>query len=71
MSDADNRKEDAEIIRRLINAPARYSFYIDVGSVPPGKVDAFLKEAKQRLKNRKGGNPLNGEGDTFETTELP
>jgi len=48
--------------------PARYAFYVDVSKVPADKVDAFLKQAKKRLKGKKFDNPMNGNDDEFKTS---
>ena len=48
--------EDRAAIEKIANAPARYSFKVDVGDIPPGKTEAFLREAKRRLKDKR--NPL-------------
>jgi hypothetical protein len=45
--------------------PARYSFFVDVGKVPPNEVEAFLRKVKKRLKGKKFNNPMNGDDDTF------
>ena len=47
--------EDRELVEAITAAPARYTFKVDVGSVPPWTAAAFLREAKKRLK---GNNPL-------------
>jgi len=42
--------EDRELVEAITAAPARYSFQIDVGSVPPEKAAAFLREVKERMR---------------------
>ena len=54
----DQEKEDRERIERLSKAPARYSFYIDVGKVPPEDALAYLKKVKRKLKNNPPSNPM-------------
>jgi hypothetical protein len=41
--------EERELVEKLAAAPARYTFKVDVGSVPSEKVEAFLREAKRRI----------------------
>jgi hypothetical protein len=51
--------EDREVVEAISKAPARYSFKVDVGSVPTEKAEAFLREAKRNLKEKKNlRNPL-------------
>ena len=56
--------EDAELIKKISDAPARYAFNIDVGNVPDGKVENFLREAKRQLQDKKLRNPLEDEDDS-------
>ena len=42
--------EDRELVEALAAAPARYTFQVDVGSVPPEKAAAFLREVKERMR---------------------
>ena len=44
--------EDRELTEQIAKAPARYTFKIDVGSVSPEEAEAFLREAKMRIKSR-------------------
>ena len=54
----DQEKEDRELIERISRAPARYSFYVDVGKVSPEDAEAYLKKIKKRLKNNPPSNPM-------------
>lgn len=45
--------EDAMIVYRLVRAPERRVFYIDVGSLPPFKAEAFIERLKDQLKKKK------------------
>lgn len=40
--------EDAIIIYRLVRAPERLKFVIDVGNMPPAKAEAYLQQLKQQ-----------------------
>jgi len=44
--------EDAVVIYRLSRAPERRIFYIDVGNLPKGKAEAYLRDTMQRYKNK-------------------
>lgn len=53
--------EDAMMVYRVIRAPERRVFYIDVGNVPPEDVATYVEQAKNSLKTNKvvggtGGN---------------
>lgn len=45
--------EDSIIIYRIVRAPERRVFYIDVGKMPPHKVAAHLEQIKNEIKQRK------------------
>ena len=62
-----SEEDDDEIIDLISRAPARYSFMVDVGKMAPKDVEAFLKKVKKQWKDKKINNPMNGDGDTFET----
>jgi len=68
--------EDAMLVYRIIRAPERRVFKIDVGNVPPENVAEYLEQAKNSLKrdpviNRDDGrvdlryNPLSVDEDYF------
>jgi len=44
--------EDALIIYRLARAPERRIFYIDVGNLPRGKAEQYLKDIMTRYRNK-------------------
>jgi hypothetical protein len=52
--------EDAMLIYRLSRAPERRIFYINVGSLPTGKAEAFVEKLKQKFKKEKYFNTANG-----------
>jgi hypothetical protein len=45
--------EDAMLIYRLSRAPERRIFYVNVGSLPTGKAEAFMEKLKQKFKKEK------------------
>jgi len=68
--------EDAMLVYRVIRAPERRVFYIDVGNVPPENVADYLEQAQSSLKrtsivNKDSGqvdlryNPLSVDEDYF------
>lgn len=43
--------EDSVIIYRVVRAPERRAFYVDVGNLPKGKAEQYLKDIMNRFKN--------------------
>jgi len=52
--------EDAVVIYRLTRAPNRWAFYIDVGSMPPEKAEAFIGKLKKKFKKKRLIDPKTG-----------
>lgn len=44
--------EDAAVIYRLVRAPERRMFYIDVGNLPKAKAEQYLQDIMNKYKNR-------------------
>jgi len=44
--------EDSVVIYRVTRAPERRIFYVDVGNLPKGKADQYLKDTMNRFKNK-------------------
>jgi hypothetical protein len=44
--------EDSLIIYRLARAPERRIFYVDVGNLPRGKAEQYMKDIMTRYKNK-------------------
>jgi len=42
--------EDAALIHRIMRAPEKRVFYINVGSIPPNEVDAFMEKTVNSVK---------------------
>ena len=42
--------EDAMLIHRIVRAPEKRIFYMNVGSIPPNEVDAFMEKTVSKLK---------------------
>jgi hypothetical protein len=55
--------EDALVIYRIVRAPERRVFKIDVGNLPKGRADQFMEETIKRYRQRKFFNPATGEVD--------
>ena len=53
--------EDAAVIYRLVRAPERRIFYIDVGNLPKAKAEQYLNEMMTRYKNKLVYNSDTGE----------
>jgi hypothetical protein len=59
--------EDSIVIYRMVRAPERLKFKIDVGNMPPSKAEAYLKQLMQSYWNKKtydGSNTDGGSGTT-------
>ena len=44
--------EDATVIYRISRAPERRIFYIDVGNLPKGKAEQYLKDIMAKYRNK-------------------
>jgi hypothetical protein len=58
--------EDSIVIYRMVRAPERLKFKIDVGNMPPSKAEAYLKQLMQSYWNKKtyDGSSSNPSGGT-------
>jgi len=63
--------EDAVVIYRVIRAPERRIFYIDVGDLPPKKAESVVEQAKMKLRQRQISRKgqVQNEFDPFSATE--
>jgi hypothetical protein len=55
--------EDAMLVYRIVRAPERRVFYIDVGNVPPEEVANFMEQAQTSLKRNRLVDKANGKMD--------
>lgn len=55
--------EDAMLVYRIVRAPERRVFYIDVGNIPPEEVANFMEQAQTSLKRNKVADKSNGKMD--------
>lgn len=53
--------EDALVIYRLVRAPERRVFKIEVGNLPKAKAEAYVRELMRKYRQRKTFNPETGE----------
>jgi len=51
--------EDAAIIYRLVRAPERRVFYVDVGNMPPQRVKQYLEQIKNDIRQKRMPNTAN------------
>ena len=42
--------EDAMLVHRIVRAPEKRVYYINVGSIPPNEVDAFMEKTISKMK---------------------
>lgn len=55
--------EDAMLVYRVIRAPERRVFYLDVGNVPPEDVANYIEQAQTSLKRNQVVDKTNGQVD--------
>ena len=55
--------EDAMMVHRIVRAPDRRVFYIDVGNVPPEEVANYMEQAQSSLKRSSIVDKNNGRVD--------
>jgi hypothetical protein len=52
--------EDAMLIHRIVRAPERRIFYVNVGAIPPGEVDNYMQRMIQKMKKTPLMDPQTG-----------
>ena len=52
--------EDAMLIHRIVRAPERRIFYVNVGAIPPGEVDNYMQKMIQKMKKTPLMDPNTG-----------
>ena len=55
--------EDAMLVYRIVRAPERRVFYIDVGNIPPEEIANYMEQAQTSLKRNKVTDKANGKMD--------
>jgi hypothetical protein len=53
--------EDAQVVYRLVRAPERRVFYIDVGNLPTSKAEAYLQSVISKFRNKIVYDGITGE----------
>ena len=53
--------EDAMMIHRIVRAPEKRIFYMNVGAIPPNEVEAFMQKTVQKLKKVPFVDPTTGQ----------
>jgi hypothetical protein len=53
--------EDAMLIHRIVRAPEKRIFYVNVGSIPPNEVENFMQKTISTMKRTPFMDPQNGE----------
>ena len=53
--------EDSVIIYRIVRAPERRVFFVDVGNMPPQRVKAYLEAIKNEMKQKRIPNETGGQ----------
>jgi hypothetical protein len=56
-----NLMEDAMLIHRIMRAPEKRMFYINVGSIPPNEVDQFMQKTINTMKKTPYVDPQTGQ----------
>jgi hypothetical protein len=53
--------EDAMLIHRIMRAPEKRMFYINVGSIPPNEVEQFMQKTISSIKKTPYVDPQTGQ----------
>jgi hypothetical protein len=53
--------EDAMLIHRIVRAPEKRVFYVNVGSIPPNEVENFMQKTISQMKRTPFQDPQTGE----------
>ena len=53
--------EDAMLIHRIVRAPEKRIFYMNVGAIPPNEVESFMQKTVQKLKKVPYIDPQTGQ----------
>ncbi len=53
--------EDAMLIHRIMRAPEKRTFYINVGTIPPNEVEQFMQKTINSIKKTPYVDPQTGE----------
>jgi len=53
--------EDAMLVHRIVRAPEKRIFYMNVGNIPPNEVDAFMEKTVSKMKRTPYVDPQTGQ----------
>jgi hypothetical protein len=53
--------EDAMLIHRIVRAPEKRIFYLNIGSIPPNEIEAFMEKTISKLKRTPYVDPQTGD----------
>ncbi len=53
--------EDAMLVHRIVRAPEKRIFYLNIGSIPPNEVEAFMEKTISKLKRTPYVDPQTGD----------
>jgi hypothetical protein len=55
--------EDAMMVYRIVRSPERRVFRIDVGNIPPGEIESYMEQVKNKLRRNQIVDPQSGRVD--------
>lgn len=61
--------EDSMVVYRLVRAPERRVFYIDTGTLPPNKIEAFMSRMQDLYRKKKVSNQRVGQKGASQVDE--
>ena len=53
--------EDAMLVHRIVRAPEKRVFYMNVGNIPPNEIDAFMEKTVSKMKRTPYIDPSTGQ----------
>ena len=53
--------EDAMLVHRIVRAPEKRTFYVNVGAIPPNEIDSFMQKTVSSLKRTPYVDPKTGQ----------
>jgi hypothetical protein len=53
--------EDAMLVHRIVRAPEKRVFYMNVGNIPPNEIDAFMEKTVSKMKRTPYIDPQTGQ----------
>jgi hypothetical protein len=53
--------EDAMLVHRIVRAPEKRIFYMNIGNIPPNEIDAFMEKTVSKMKRTPYVDPQTGQ----------